>query len=93
MIQVLLQVFLKNKNQKPTAKNTHKNILLTVFPTRCYTSIEATTFNFSSSSDFVVVVAVVQLHSPVRLCNPLDCSTLGFSVLHHLPEFVQTHVH
>ena len=27
------------------------------------------------------------------LCNPMDCSTPGFPVLHHLPEFSQTHVH
>ena len=27
------------------------------------------------------------------LCNPMDCSTLGFPVLHQLPEFTQTHVH
>ena len=27
------------------------------------------------------------------LCNPIDCSMLGFPVLHHLPEFAQTHVH
>ena len=27
------------------------------------------------------------------LCNPMNCSTPGFSVLHHLPEFAQTHVH
>ena len=27
------------------------------------------------------------------LCNPVDCSTSGFPVLHHLPEFAQTHVH
>ena len=27
------------------------------------------------------------------LCNPMDCSTPGFPVLHHLQEFVQTHVH
>ena len=26
-------------------------------------------------------------------CNPVDCSTPGSSVLHHLPEFAQTHVH
>ena len=25
-------------------------------------------------------------------CNPIDYSTLGFPVLHHLPEFTQTHV-
>ena len=27
------------------------------------------------------------------LCNPMDCNTPGFPVLHHLPEFAQTHVH
>ena len=27
------------------------------------------------------------------LCSPLDCSTPGFSVLHGLPKFAQTHVH
>ena len=27
------------------------------------------------------------------LCNPVDCSKLGFPVLHHLPELAQTQVH
>ena len=27
------------------------------------------------------------------LCDPMDCSTPGFPVLHHLPEFTETHVH
>ena len=31
--------------------------------------------------------------SCLTLCNPLDCSIPGFPVLHHLPEFAQTHVH
>ena len=26
-------------------------------------------------------------------CDPMDCSTPGFPVPHHLPEFTQTHVH
>ena len=26
------------------------------------------------------------------LCDPMDCSTPGFPVLHYLPEFAQTHV-
>ena len=38
-------------------------------------------------------VVVVKLLSCVRLCNPVDCSTLGFPVLHHLPELAQIHVH
>ena len=36
------------------------------------------------------VVFVVQL---LCLCSLVDCSTLGFPVLHHLPEFAQIHVH
>ena len=27
------------------------------------------------------------------LCNPMDCDTPGFPVLHHLPELAQTHVY
>ena len=27
------------------------------------------------------------------LCDPMDCSTPGFPVLHHLQKFAQTHVH
>ena len=29
----------------------------------------------------------------LTLCNPMDCSTPGFHVLHQLPELAQTHVH
>ena len=32
-------------------------------------------------------------HSRPTLCDPMNCSTPGFPVLHHLPEFAQTHVH
>ena len=31
--------------------------------------------------------------SCLTLCDPMDCSTPGFSVLHHRPEFPHTHVH
>ena len=27
------------------------------------------------------------------LCDPMDCSTAGFPVLYHLPEFAHSHVH
>ena len=26
------------------------------------------------------------------LCDPMNCSTSGFSVLHYLPEFAQIHI-
>ena len=35
--------------------------------------------------------SVAKLH--LTFCNPMDCSTPGFPVLHFLPEFAQTHVH
>jgi len=39
----------------------------------------------------------VQFSSVVQscptLCDPMNCSTPGFPVHHHLPEFTQTHVH
>ena len=28
----------------------------------------------------------------LTLCDPMDCSTPGFPVLHYLPEFAQSHV-
>ena len=37
-------------------------------------------------------IAAAQLLSRVRLCDAMDGSTPGFPVLHHLPEFPQTHV-
>ena len=35
--------------------------------------------------------SVVQLCP--TLCDPMDCSTPGLSVPHHLPKFAQVHVH
>ena len=31
--------------------------------------------------------------SCLTLCDPMECRTSGFPVLHYLPEFAQTHVH
>ena len=31
--------------------------------------------------------------SCLTLCDPMDCSTTGFAVLHYLPKFAQTHVY
>ena len=42
-------------------------------------------------------LVTVQLSSVAQscltLCNPMECSTPGFPVHRHLPEFAQTHVH
>ena len=44
----------------------------------------------SSDEDEPVLFSRSVLSSSSR---PVDCSTLGFPVLHHLPEPAQTHVH
>ena len=42
---------------------------------------------------FITVVHCSVAESCLTLCNPMNCSTPGFPVLHYLPEFAQTHVH
>ena len=39
------------------------------------------------------VTVVVWLLRCVRVCYPMDCSTPGFPILHHLLQFAETHVH
>ena len=36
---------------------------------------------------------VVVSQSDSTLCDPVDCSTPGFPVLHHLLELAETHDH
>ena len=44
-----------------------------------------------------LIIAIYQFSSVAQsyptLCDPMDCSTLGFPVHHQLPKFAQTHVH
>ena len=45
------------------------------------------------NSIFVSVQFSTVTQSCPTLCDPMDYSTSGFTVLHHLVEFAQTHVH
>ena len=56
-------------------------------------SLSVIYFKYFSLSLIVCGVVVFQSLSHVRLCGPRYCSALGFTVLHYLPEFAQTHVH
>ena len=42
------------------------------------------------------ILSAVQLSSValscLTLCDPMDCSMLGFPAHHQLPEFTQTHI-
>ena len=49
-------------------------------------------FHFSMFSKCTQFSSVQSLNR-VRLCDPMNCSTPGLPVHHHLPEFTQTHVH
>ena len=51
-----------------------------------------TDFIFWAPKSLQMLTAVVQSLSHVQLCDPMDCSTPGFPVLHHRPEFTQVHV-
>ena len=48
-------------------------------------------WTLEENSTITVCVLVAQLC--LTLCNPMDCCTPGFSVLHHLLELVQAHVY
>ena len=56
------------------------------------------TMTFIKTPRYEIPKATYTLHdaveslSCVRLCNPMDCSTPGFPVLHYVLEFAQTHV-
>ena len=45
-----------------------------------------------SLQDLTILLALVVVQS-LSLCDPVDCSTPGFPVLHHLLKLAQTHVH
>ena len=51
-------------------------------------------FSFLKKNELLTPVIVFQLLSHVQpFVTPMDCSTLGSSVFHCLPEFAQIHVH
>ena len=54
-----------------------------------FKKVRDTKGTFHSSS--VQFSSVAQ--SCLTLCDPMNCSTPGLPVHHHLPEFTQTHVH
>ena len=58
---------------------------------RHFTTLTDLLFSFCISSPSFCFCSVTQLCR--TLCDPMDCSTPGFPVLHYLPEFAQTRVH
>ena len=65
-------------------------ILITIDIWYCLFSIVGTFLSFMNFFTFCCG-SVIQFY--LIICNPMDCSTTGFPVLHHFPEFAQTHIH
>ena len=51
------------------------------------------TWNYHNIVNWVSVQFSSAAQSCPTLCDPMNCSTPGLPVHHHLPEFTQTHVH
>ena len=63
-----------------------------VFPNSHPISQEMTIKQCSHVHDIHAII-IAQSLSYIQLCDHIDCSTPGSPVLHHLLEFVQTHVY
>ena len=49
--------------------------------------------DFVTDVEFCIIQFSSVAQSCPTLCDPMDCRTPGFPVLHYLPELAQTHVH
>ena len=67
---------------------TYENLLFQIF-------INYLNIYFKNCNVFGILrlISSVQSFICVRLCNPMNRSTLGLPVYHQLPEFTQTHAH
>ena len=50
-------------------------------------------WNITSTQGLICICCGSVAQSCSTLCNPMDCSTPGFPVLHHVRGHAQTHVH
>ena len=50
-------------------------------------------YNNNATECFLRECSCWVAQSCLTLCDPMDCNTPGFLVLHQLPELTQTHVH
>ena len=82
-----------SSHSTPTHKHAHTH-MYTKHTLQCTCPIPVSHSPLTSfwvSTPLMSCCSVAQLCP--ALCNPLDGSTPGFPVFHHLPEFAQTHVH
>ena len=72
------------------APSSSPSMVAEIFKCRLYFALLST--NNCSVVSFFFFFFSVAMSCPT-FCNPIDCSTPGFPVLYHLPEFSQNHVH
>ena len=55
--------------------------------------IHLSVIGFTNLPQLIKRLLLLLLLTCLTTCNPMDCTTLGSSVLHYLQEFAQIHVH
>ena len=68
----------------------NKALLISTFP---YSTLHAQLISYLLQKPWAPVQFSSVAQSCPTLCNPMNRSTPGLPVHHHLPEFTQTHVH
>ena len=76
------------KEEVPKYPSTFKWVSKLCYIHTCSNANEPSTITYRSSVQFSSVA-----QSCPNLCDPMNHSTPGLPVHHHLPEFTQTHVH
>ena len=88
-----LGVDLENENHVSIAQQQER--MLGSCPVESHSTLGSTAFFFNMEKERNVYLNCS--HSVAKLCptlcDPMDCSMLGFHVLHYLPEFAQTDVY
>ena len=70
-----------------------QEIFLTQGSIPCLLHCEVDSLPLSHQGSLSSLVAIVELLCHIQLCNSMNCSLPGFSVLHYHQEFAQTHIH
>ena len=88
---------LKSLLMKVKEENEKVGLKLNIQKTKIMTSGPITSWQIDGETMETVTDFIFQFSSVTQscltLCDPMNCSTLGLPVHHHLPEFTQTHVH
>ena len=98
LIPVRMAAIQKSTNNKCWKGFREKGILLHCWwECKLVQPLWRTVWRFLKNLEIELPFSSIQFSSVTQscptLCNPMNCSTPGLPVRHHLPEFTQTHVH